>query len=151
MASKLHCGNYLPKQIPIFLQQTHFHLLHCNLPKNSVPTPFIISSKFQQLTCLFFATAPFTMAQPFPVTVSELPQKHLLCPHPQGMGVGRGRKVCRPETHLGYLLGILVWDSSTGIPQSHTSRTTAPSLVSSKSNSASLTQAHLTSQIKCSL
>lgn len=42
--------NYLPKQTPTLLQ-THFYLLYCNLPKNSVPTPFRITVVSLSLFC----------------------------------------------------------------------------------------------------
>lgn len=151
MASKLHWGNYLPNQIPIFLQ-THFHLLYWNLPKNSCATPFRITAVNLYLFC--YSTFHDSTACSSAVTLWTPPvQTCCAYTHKQGSatGVGPHRKVCRPKTHMGFVLGVLSLEQPYGIPQSHTSRTTASSLISSKSNSASLIQAHFTSQIKCRL
>lgn len=120
MASKLHWGNYLPNQIPIFLQ-THFHLLYWNLPKNSVPTPFRITVSFllqhlSQQHSLFQCWR--SLNSPVQICCAHT--------HKQGntTGVGPHRKGCRPKTHMGHVLGVLnleqlYWDPTVPHQQDH--------------------------------
>lgn len=143
MASKLHCRNYLPKQIPIFLQ-THFHPLYSDIPKNSVPAPF----RMTVVKLSVFCCSPFPTGTAFASDVSEPPHEDLLCPLPQAVQYRNGTRQEGLQTSNPH--GTRSWSFSL-IPQSNTSKTTASSLVSSKSNSASLIQADFTSEIKCSL
>lgn len=84
-------------------------------------------SELLQSTCLFFATAPFTMAQPFPAMVSELPQKDLLRPHPQAVQCyrngGRQEGLQTWNTHgicsWSFSLEHLYWDPTVPNQQDH--------------------------------